>query len=170
MILFCRLAVVSTFTSFLYVHDCPDKHGAQQTHFSVVTGFLQIFKPWRAITIFKYFLTFQVTVKPPVSDHPKCEDSAVAYGRWTLACVASVSVPFRSKEQEREPKTSGKMGRKQHPTKTENPSPRRSSVFLCSEPTRKRLPRSLYGVAYGKWSRIYPQGFLPRRRPNTSTS
>ena len=27
-----------------------------------------------------------------------------------------------------------------------------------------------YGVAYGKWSRIYPQGFLPRRRPNTSTS
>ena len=113
-------------------------------------AFWQIFKPWRAITIFKYFLTFQVTVKPPVSDHPKCEDSAVAYGRWTLACVASVSVPFRGKEQEREPKTARKMGRKQHPAKTENPSPRRSLVFLCSETTRKRLLRSLYRVAYGK--------------------
>ena len=44
MILFCRLAVVSSFTSFLYVHDCPDKHGAQQTHFSVVTGFLTNFQ------------------------------------------------------------------------------------------------------------------------------
>ena len=50
-------------------------------------------------------MTFQVTVKPPVSHHPKCEDSAVAYGRWTLTCVASVSVPFRGKQQEREPKT-----------------------------------------------------------------
>ena len=57
------------------------------------------------MTIFKYFLTFRVTVKPPVSDPPKCEDSAVAYGRWTLACVASFSVPFQSKEQEREPKS-----------------------------------------------------------------
>ena len=97
------------------------------------------------MTIFKYFLTFRVTVKPPVSDPPKCEDSAVAYGRWTLACVASFSVPFQSKEQEREPKTARKMGRKQHPAKTENTSPRRSSVFLCSETTRKRLLRGLQG-------------------------
>ena len=27
------------------------------------------------------------TVKPPVSDHPKCQDLVVAYGRWSLTRV-----------------------------------------------------------------------------------
>ena len=70
MILFCRLAVVSLFTSFLYVHDCPDKHGAQQTHFSVVTGFLTNFQTPEGHNNFQVLFDFQVTVKPPVCKRP----------------------------------------------------------------------------------------------------
>ena len=57
MILFCRLAVVSSFTSFLYVHDCSDKHGAQQTHFQVVTGFLTYFQTLEGHNNFQVLLT-----------------------------------------------------------------------------------------------------------------
>ena len=46
-----------------------------------------------------------------------------------LACVGSVSVRFQSKER--------------GAAKAENPVPRRSSVFLCSETIRKRLLRRL---------------------------
>ena len=46
-----------------------------------------------------------------------------------LAYVGSVSVRFQSKER--------------GAAKAENPVPRRSSVFLCSETTRKRLLRRL---------------------------
>ena len=36
---------------------------------------------------FNWFLlpsSIQTTVEPPVSDHPKCQDWVVAYGRWSL--------------------------------------------------------------------------------------
>ena len=29
----------------------------------------------------------ETTVQPPVSDHPKCEDLVVAYGRWSLTRI-----------------------------------------------------------------------------------
>ena len=54
---------------------------------------------------------------------------------------ASVSVSFRSKE--RGTRVKGHSRCIFRAAKTENPVPRRSSVFLCSETTRKRLPRRL---------------------------
>ena len=44
--------------------------------------------------------------------------------------------------------------------KTENPVPRRSSVFLCSETTRKRLPRRLLRQKMVTENRYFQ---LPRR-------
>ena len=52
-----------------------------------------------------------------------------------VACAASVSVRFRSKER--------RTRVKDRAAKTENPVPRLSSVFLCFETTRKRLLRRL---------------------------
>ena len=77
-------------------------------------------------------------------------------GCW-LACVASVLERFGSKERGSRVKDRAKNGASKRsspsfifwllsifPTaKTENLVPRRSSVFLCSETTRKRLVRRL---------------------------
>ena len=34
------------------------------------------------------------TVEPPISDHPKCKDLVVAYGRWLLTRIKPHGVPF----------------------------------------------------------------------------
>ena len=63
-----------------------------------------------------------------------------------LACVVSVSVQFRSKERGTTVKDRVKKGGSRsilRAAKTENPVPRRSLVFLCSQTTRKRLLRRL---------------------------
>ena len=135
MILFCRLAVVSSFTSFLYVHDCPDKHGAQQTHFSVVTGFLTNFQTPEGHN------NFQVLFG--LSCYSETSRKQPKMGRFS----------FRLRQVDEKPKIPVLVV----PRSFFAPNPHGNACYAT------------YGVAYGKWSRIYPQGFLPRRRPNTST-
>ena len=66
---------------------------------------------------------------------------------------ASVSVSFRSKE--RGTRVKGHSRSIFRAAKTENPVPRRSSVFLCSETTRKRLPRRLLRQKNGNLKSLF---------------
>ena len=51
----------------------------------------------------RYYLNnlFQmITVEPPVSDHPKCKDLVVAYGRWSLTRIEPQEASYEKRSED----------------------------------------------------------------------
>ena len=41
-----------------------------------------------------------ITVEPPVSDHPKCKDLVVAYGRWSLTRIEPQEASYEKRSED----------------------------------------------------------------------
>ena len=169
MILFCRLAVVSTFTSFLYVHDCPDKHGAQQTHFSVVTGFLTNFQTPEGHNNFQVLFDFssysQTSRKRPpkirrFSSRLRQVDASLRSKRFRAVSGQRTRARAKDRTKNGAKATSGQNRKSQSSSFLGLSLLRNHTETLATQPIPGRLREVVANL---------PTGVLPRRRPNTST-
>ena len=76
---------------FILLYDLNTSNNLEQLF---ALRWLCSIRPWRdgshkdsQITLQHIFLHKRVPVEPPVSDHPKCKDSVVPYGRWSLTRI-----------------------------------------------------------------------------------